>query len=88
MNTFLFVTSYCMWLEEIYPRFYYKPKHNKNSFYLIDPLTYNVKPDSPIPLLMAYNLYHYESLHPCTNTDIITSIRMVKSNLEYPFSIF
>ena len=56
-----------------------------DSFNLIDPIAFDVKPDSPIPLVLAYNLYHYESLHPCTSSDIMRSITLVKSDTEHRF---
>ena len=56
-----------------------------DSYNIIDPIAFDVKPDSPIPLVLAYNLHHYESLHPCTSSDIMRSITLVKSDTEHHF---
>ena len=32
--------------------------------YIIDPSTFNVQPDTDIPIILAYNMSHYESMEP------------------------
>ena len=45
---------------------------------VINPTTYNVSPDSQVPVVLCYNLSHYESLHPSDDIDIKKSIDLVK----------
>jgi hypothetical protein len=56
--------------------------------YVVDPRQFNIEPDTVIPIILAYNQSHYESMHPCTNADIKTSIDLVREYLEnrYRFS--
>ena len=56
--------------------------------YIIDPSIFNVMPDTAIPIVLAYNLYHYESLHPCTSEDVQLTVNLVKEYQEgrYRFS--
>ena len=49
-----------------------------NSYHIIDPMRFNIQPDSHIPLLLAYNTYYYESLPPCTLLDIKASVNLVQ----------
>ena len=46
--------------------------------YVINPSDFNVNPDTEIPILLAYNLVHYESMEPCSNSDIEATIKLVK----------
>ena len=50
--------------------------------YVVDPRKFNIQPDTAIPIILAYNLTHYESLHPCSNGDILSTINLVKEYLE------
>ena len=40
------------------------PNTPHDPIYIVDPSKFNVTPDSEIPILLAYNLSHYESLEP------------------------
>ena len=33
-----------------------------------------------MPIILAYNLSHYESLHPCTESDILATVLIVLEN--------
>merc|ERR1712240_697423 len=46
--------------------------------YIIDPSTFNIQPDTDIPIILAYNMSHYESMEPCTNEDIDCTIKLVR----------
>ena len=46
--------------------------------YVINPSDFNVSLDTEIPILLAYNLAHYESMEPCSNDDVEASIKLVK----------
>ena len=50
--------------------------------YVVDPRKFNVQPDTVIPIILAYNLSHYESLHPNSNRDMLGTINLVKEYLE------
>ena len=44
---------------------------------VINPSLYDVNPDSDIPLILAYNMWHYESIEPCNKNDIEETINIV-----------
>ena len=50
--------------------------------YVVDPRKFDVQPDTAIPIIVAYNQSHYESLHPCSNADILATINLAKEYLE------
>ena len=49
--------------------------------YVVDPRTFGVKPDIDIPVILSYNLSHYESMHPLNDIDIQTTINLVQDYL-------
>ena len=49
--------------------------------YIVDPRQFNVNPDSDIPIVLSYNLSHYESIHPCTDKDIKATVNLVREYL-------
>jgi hypothetical protein len=53
----------------------------------VNPEQFNVRPDTDVPILLAYNLSHYESVHPSTQKDMDATVNLVKSYQEgsYPF---
>ena len=57
-------------------------KSPHDPIYVVDPRKFNVHPDTAIPIILAYNLAHYESLHPITNADILATINLSKEYLE------
>ena len=48
-----------------------------NPIYAVDPRAFNVEPDSEIPVVLAYNLTHYESLHLCSDEDAKLTMNLV-----------
>ena len=50
--------------------------------YVIDPTIFNVIPDTEIPVVLAYNMSHYESMEPCTEVDVKMSRDLVKQYIE------
>jgi hypothetical protein len=50
--------------------------------YVVNPLQFDVRADTDIPIILAYNMAHYESLHPRSEADIQESIHLVKSYEE------
>ena len=51
---------------------------------VIDPTDYGGTKDSDIPVVLAYDLVHYESLHPIDIEDIEGTIKLVKSYISKP----
>ena len=49
---------------------------------VLDPSKFNVQPDTDVPIVLAYNLSHYESMHPYSETDIQATVNLVKEYLE------
>ena len=64
------------------------PESAHDPIYVVDPRQFNVQVDTSVPIILAYNQSHYESLHPCSNMDILESINLVKKYIEgrYRFS--
>ena len=54
------------------------PDTPHDPIYIVDPTDFNVNPDSKIPILLAYNLTHYENLEPLEEADIVATIELVK----------
>ena len=50
--------------------------------YVCDPRRFGVEPDTEIPVVLAYNLYHYESMHPIQLKDNRETSRLVSSYLK------
>merc|ERR1711954_65168 len=50
--------------------------------YIVNPADYNVPPDTDIPVVLAYNMSHYESMEPRSETDVRMTINLVKQYLE------
>ena len=50
--------------------------------YIIDPSNFDVRPDTNIPVVLAYNMSHYESMEPCTDHDTQSTVALVKEYLE------
>ena len=45
--------------------------------YVCDPCLFGIEPDTEIPVVLAYNMSHYESLHPDTDSDAVKTISLV-----------
>ena len=58
------------------------PQSPHDPIYVVDPRQFNVQADSDIPILLAYNQSHYESLHPSTDADIQATTELAKEYLE------
>ena len=54
---------------------------------VIDPIDFGVHPDSETPIVVAYNMYHYESLEPFNETDIEVTKALILSYTTgtYPY---
>ena len=59
----------------------FNTKIDSPPIYVIDPRPFNVVPDNDIPVVLACNLSHYESMHPCTNDDVQSTVFLVNEYL-------
>ena len=50
--------------------------------YVCDPRKFGVEPDSQIPVVLAYDLSHYESMHPVDQQDTLKTIELVEKYLS------
>ena len=53
------------------------PDTPHDPIYIVDPSEFNVNPDSEIPILLAYNMSHYESMEPLEEADMQATIDLV-----------
>ena len=58
------------------------PDSPHDPIYVVNPAQFNVQTDTDIPIVLAYNLSHYESLHPSGEQDIEATINLVKEYEE------
>ena len=50
--------------------------------YVVDPRKFGVSTDTEVPVILSYNLSHYESMHPVTQIDIGKTMQLVQEYLE------
>ena len=50
--------------------------------YVCDPRKFGVQPDSQIPIVLAYDLSHYESMHPVGHQDTVKTEELVEKYLS------
>ena len=58
------------------------PQSPHDPIYVVDPRQFNVEADSNIPIMLAYNQSHYESLHPRTDADIQAATELAREYLD------
>ena len=51
---------------------------------VVDPAHYGGRIDSEIPVVVAYDLVHYESMHPVGSKDIDETVKLVNSYIAIP----
>ena len=51
---------------------------------VIDPAQFGGRVDNEVPVVVAYDMEHYESMHPVENCDIDETIRLVNSYIAEP----
>ena len=54
--------------------------------YVCDPCMFGIEPDTEIPVVLAYNMSHYESLHPDTDTDAAKTVTLVAQYMSGQYS--
>ena len=50
--------------------------------YVCDPRKFGVEPDTDIPVVLAYNLVHYENLIPLNDSDVAKTVNLVKQYMD------
>ena len=58
------------------------PDSPHDPIYVINPRDFNVEPDTEIPVVLSYNMSHYENLVPCTSEDLQATVNLVKDYQE------
>ena len=58
------------------------PQSPHDPIYVVDPRQFNMEADSAVPIILAYNQSHYESLHPCSDADIQATADLVVEYLD------
>ena len=54
------------------------PASPHDPIYVVSPTDFDVQPDTEIPIVLCYNMTHYESLEPCTEQDVQATVNLVK----------
>ena len=54
------------------------PASPHDPIYVVNPIDFNVQSDTDIPIVLCYNMSHYESLEPCTEHDVQATVNLVK----------
>ena len=68
-------------IQKILLIFNTNPESPHDPIYVVDPRQFNIQPDTDIPIILAYNLSHYESMHPSTDADTRATAELVKEYL-------
>ena len=55
------------------------PDTPHNPIYIVNPSEFNVNPDSEIPIVLAYNMSHYESIEPLEESDVQATVALVEA---------
>ena len=50
--------------------------------YVVNPYIFNVQPDSDIPIVLAYNMSHYESMEPYSTSDTQETVLLAKKYID------
>ena len=58
------------------------PNTPHDPIYVVNPSDFNIQPDTEIPIVLAYNMSHYESMEPCSDYDIEATINLVREYQE------
>ena len=58
------------------------PDSPHDPIYVVNPMDFNVEPNTEIPVVLCYNMSHYENLVPCASEDIQATVNLVKDYQE------
>ena len=73
-------------LKKVILIFNTNPASPHDPIYVVDPSDFNVHPDTEIPIVLCYNMSHYESLEPCTEDDVQATVNLVMDYKEGRYS--
>ena len=62
------------------------PDSPHDPIYVVSPSDFDVQPDTEIPIVLCYNMSHYESLKPCAEHDIQATVNLVKEYKQGRYS--
>ena len=74
----LMVPGIACGLKKIILIFNTNPASPHDPIYVVNPIDFNVQSDTDIPIVLCYNMSHYESLEPCTEHDVQATVNLVK----------
>ena len=77
----LMLPGIACWIRKLLMIFNTNPESSHDPIYVIDPRKFNVELVTEIPIILAYNQVHYESLHTRTADDIRATILLAKDYL-------
>ena len=58
------------------------PDSPHDPIYVVNPRDFNVEPNTETPVVLCYNMSHYENLVPCTSEDLEATMNLVKDYQE------
>ena len=65
-------------LKKVLLIFNTNPDTPHDPIYVVKPSDFDVDQDTEIPIVLCYNMSHYESLEPCTEHDVQATVNLVK----------
>ena len=73
-------------LKKVLLIFNTNPDTPHDPIYVVKPSDFDVDQDTEIPIVLCYNMSHYESLEPCTEHDVQATVNLVKDYKEGRYS--
>ena len=74
----LMVPGIACGLKKVILIFNTNPASPHDPIYVVNPSNFNVQPDTEIPIVLSYNMSHYESMEPITENDVQATINLVR----------
>merc|ERR1712208_226207 len=65
-------------LKKVILIFNTNPASPHDPIYVVNPNNFNVQPDTDIPIVLCYNMSHYESLEPVREHDVQATVHLVR----------
>ena len=63
------------------------PDSPHDPIYVVDPRQFNVQVDTDVPIILAYNQSHYESLVPASEEDINKTVALTRQYLDGQYNL-
>ena len=73
----MIIPSIACGIKKIFLIFNTNTKHPRDPITVVDPVQFGVEPTSKVPVVLAYDLVHYESIHPVSSADDMKCIELV-----------